>query len=142
MWEMLLLAAGIWGLQGLLGFFQMRNFNGRFKALRRQGRVVVGRSKGRVIAGVVVLFCIDSNGIIIKGEYMSGISTFARLQPFPAFDGNHLGKMDETICEYLKLNRQTTKAVLNAADNYRTFMQANVMEVIPAKTNAAVPWPD
>ncbi|CUH94572.1 hypothetical protein P22_0638 [Propionispora sp. 2/2-37] len=140
MWEMLLLAAGLWGLQGVLGFFQMRNFNGRFKALRQRGRVVAGRSKGRMVAGVVVLFCIDANGTILTGERMSGVSSFARFHPFPALQGNQLNKIDETICEYIRLDRQTTRAVLNAVDNYRAFIQANTtMEVIPAKTGALLP---
>lgn len=125
MWKLFLLAAGLWALQGLLGFYQMKHFNGRFKALRQQGRVVVGRSKGRFVAGVVVLFCLDRQGRIIKAERMAGVSSFARLQSFPLFDGCDLLELPANPVQAFGPDKQTWRAVLNAVENYRSFMEAN-----------------
>lgn len=125
MWKLFLLVAGLWGLQGLLGFYQMKHFNSHFKALRQQGRVVVGRSKGRFVAGVVVLFCMDGQGRVIKAERMAGVSSFARLGSFTLFDGCDLLNLPDNPVRASGTDKQTWKAVLNAVENYRSFMEAN-----------------
>lgn len=123
MWWMILAAAALWGIQGLFGFWQMKHFNGRFKALRGEGRVAVGRSRGRFLAGVVVLFCIDIDGTIKKAEKMSGVTSLARLQPFERFNNCNLLTLTELDCQ--GIDGQTRKAVLNAVENYQTFIDAN-----------------
>lgn len=134
MWQLVFVAAGLWILQGILGFYQMRHFNQQFKLLRQQGRVAVGRAKGRFAAGVVVLFCLDRAGTIIKAEKMSGVSSFARLRPFTLFDGCELPALRERLGQ---VDKQTGKAVLNAVENYQAFIEANrqeVREVKPAES--------
>jgi len=120
MW-FILAAAGVWILQALLGFWQVRHFNQRFRLLRQEGRVVAGKAKGRIMAGAVVLFCIDQNCTIIKGEKMEGISIFARLKPFNIFNNLNLMEIDSYACA--RLDNQTTKAVLNAVENYKAFIK-------------------
>jgi len=115
-----LLAAGLWILQGLFGFWQLRHFNQRFKLLRNEGRVVVGKSKGRIMAGAVLMFCLDQDCKIIKGEKMEGISIFARLKPFNSLNNLNLLEIEEK--QYSGLDRPTCKAVMNAIENYKAFI--------------------
>ncbi|VBB09501.1 glucitol operon activator [Lucifera butyrica] len=129
-------AAGVWILQTLLGLWQVKHFNQRFRLLRQDGRVVAGKSKGRFMAGVVVLFCIDPNCNIIKGEKMAGISIFARLKPFTIF--NNLNLMEITGGDWAEMDKQTAKAVINAVENYKAFIQTTgEMEVEILKTENA-----
>lgn len=125
-----LLAAGVWIIQGLLGFCQLKHFNQRFNLLRKEGRVVVGKSKGRIMAGAVVMFCLDQDCKIIKGEKMEGISIFARMQPFHFLNNVHLLEIEED--KLSGLGKPTTKAVMNAVENYRAFINTakSDMEVI------------
>ena len=119
MLEYILMAAGVWLLQGALGLWQVRHFNQGFKRLRQEGRVVVGKSKGRIRSGAVVLFCLDQQDHIIKGQKMAGISVFARLQPFSNLNNLNVLQINSSTC--LGLDKQMTKAVLNAVANYQAF---------------------
>lgn len=125
-----LLAAGMWIFQGLLGFWQLRHFNQRFNQLRKEGRVVVGKSKGRIMAGVVLMFCLDKDCNIIKGEKMEGISVFAKMKSFNSCNNLNLLEIEED--KLSGLGRATSKAVMNAVENYRAFInkEKNDMEVI------------
>jgi len=115
-----LLAAGMWIIQALLGFWQLKHFNQHFKSLRREGRVVVGKSKGRITAGVVLMFCLDQDCNIVRGEKMEGLSTFAKFRSFDSFNGTNLLKIDESGCN--KLSKSASKAVINAIENYKEFI--------------------
>lgn len=125
-----LVAAGMWILQGLLGFWQLRHFNQRFNLLRKEGRVVVGKSKGRIMAGAVLMFCLDQDCNIIKGEKMEGISIFSRMKPFNSLNNLNLLEIEED--KLSGLGRPTSKAIMNAIENYRAFINKtkNDMEVI------------
>ncbi|AJQ26732.1 transcriptional regulator GutM [Pelosinus fermentans] len=125
-----LLAAGMWILQGLLGLWQLRHFNQRFKLLRKEGRVVIGKSKGRVTAGVVLMFCLDQDCNIIRGEKMEGFSIFARLKPFNSFNHLKLLELEESKCN--RLGKSVSKAVMNAIENYKAFINIakSDMEVV------------
>jgi glucitol operon activator protein len=114
------LAVGVWILQSFLGFWQLRHFNQQFKLLQKEGRVVVGKSKGKVTAGVVLMFCLDQDCNIIRGEKMEGFSIFARLKPFNSFNHLNLLKLEESKCN--GLGKSTSKAVMNAIENYRAFI--------------------
>lgn len=113
------IAVAMWLLQCLLGLWQFKKFNLRFKKLRSEGRVAIGRAKGKLRAGVVVLLCIDQDCNIIKGEKMQGMTIFAGLQPFNKFNGANLLSITEDSCEGLDKNLKN--AVLNAVANYQEF---------------------
>lgn len=124
-----ILAAGLWILQGVFGFWQLRHFKHRFEQLRKEGRVIAGKSRGRVTAGVVLLFCLDKDCNIIKGERMEGISVFARMKPFYSCNNFNLLKLEEE--DLAGLEKSTRKAVMNAVENYQAFINTvkNGMEV-------------
>ncbi len=118
---LIIVAALMWILQCILGIWQFNKFNRRFKELRAEGRVAIGRAKGRVVAGAVVLLCIDKECNIIKGEKMQGTTIFAGLKPLNKFNHMNLLDINEVSCN--GLDKQTTKAVLNAVSNYKEFIK-------------------
>ena len=122
---LIIIAALMWLLQCVLGLWQFNKFNRRFKELRSEGRVAIGRSKGRFVAGAVVLLCIDKECNIIKGEKMQGTTIFAGIKPFDAFNHMNLLNIDEACCQ--GLDKQATKAVLNAVHNYKKFIEKERM---------------
>jgi glucitol operon activator protein len=137
MFWFVLLAVGVWIIQSVLGFRQLRHFNQRFKLLQKEGRVVVGKSKGRVTAGVVLMFCLDQDCNIIRGEKMEGFSIFAKLKPFNSF--NHLNLLELEECDCNGLGKSTNKAVMNAIENYRAFINtAKSDREVVKRSNARV----
>lgn len=135
---LIIVAALMWILQCILGIWQFNKFNRRFKELRAEGRVAIGRAKGRVVAGAVVLLCIDEECNIIKGEKMQGTTIFAGLKPLNEF--NHMNLLDINEARCNGLDKQTTKAVLNAVSNYKEFIekkQTTKIEQVEAESLAS-----
>ena len=132
---LIVLAASMWILQGILGFWQFRRFSRHLRALRMHGRVAIGKAKGRFLAGAVVLFCIDEHCRILRGERMAGLTIFARFRTFDRFNGIYLADLNEAVCA--GLDRQTQKAVLAALKDYEDYQAMQQQEAEPVFTPAA-----
>ena len=115
------LAVVVWIAQTILGLWQFKKFNAHLKALRREGRVAIGRARGRFSAGVLVLFVIDSDCRILKGEIMEGRTVFAVFKPFDNFNGLTLFELSENLCKGMKLSKQQTTAVISAQQEYESY---------------------
>lgn len=114
-------AVVVWILQTVLGFWQFKKFNKHLKKLRQEGRVAIGRARGRFSAGVLVLFVIDSECKILKGEIMQGRTIFADFKPFENFNGLTLFELGEELCRSMKLGKQQTAAVVSAKEDYEAY---------------------
>lgn len=115
------LAVFVWIAQTLLGFWQFKKFNNHIKELRREGRVAIGRARGYFASGVLVLFVIDSDCRIIRGEIMEGRTVFAGFKPFNHFNGLTLFELSENLCKTMKLSKQQTLAVISAQQEYQSY---------------------
>lgn len=115
------LAVFVWVAQTVLGFRQFKKFNNHIKELRQEGRVAIGRARGHFSAGVLVLFVIDDQCKIIRGEIMEGRTVFAGFKPFDNFNGLTLFELSEDLCKTMKLSRQQTAAVLSAQQEYESY---------------------
>lgn len=118
---MILLAAGMWVLQLLLGLWQFGRFNKHMKELRRYGRVAVGKAKGGFRAGAVALICIDERAEIVHAEIMAGRTVFAGFRELSVLKGKFLPLISEDDCE--GLGKQVTAAVLNARQDYENYRE-------------------
>ena len=116
-------AVVVWVAQTLLGLRQFKKFNNHLKDLRQEGRVAIGRARGRFMAGVLVLFVIDSNCKILRGEIMEGRTVFADFKPFEKFNGLTLFELGDELCKSMKLNAQQTAAVVSARQEYEAYTQ-------------------
>ena len=118
---MILLAAGMWVLQLLLGLWQFGRFNKHVKELRSYGRVAYGKAKGGFRAGAVALICINERAEIVHAESMAGRTVFAGFKELPALKGKFLPAITEVDCE--GLGKQVTAAVLNARQDYENYQE-------------------
>ena len=92
----------VWVAQTILGLRQFKKFNNHIKELRKEGRVAIGRARGHFTAGVLVLFVIDSNCRILRGEIMEGRTVFAGFRAFEHFNGLTLFEISEDLCKSMK----------------------------------------
>ena len=119
--EFVAAAVVVWILQTVLGLRQFKKFNAHLKELRKIGRVAIGRSRGRFAAGVLVLFVIDENCRILKGEIMKGRTVFAGFDKFDEFNGLTLFELSEELCKKMKLDSQQIAAVISARQDYESY---------------------
>ncbi|MBR4641825.1 MAG: transcriptional regulator GutM [Selenomonadaceae bacterium] len=115
------LAVVVWIAQTALGFWQFKKFNRHLKDLRKLGRVSIGRARGYFASGVLVLFIIDDDCRIIRGEIMEGRTVFAGFKPFNHFNGLTLFELSENLCKSMKLSKQQTSAVISAQKEYESY---------------------
>ena len=125
-------AVVVWIAQTVLGLRQFKKFNNHIKELRQEGRVAIGRARGHFTAGVLVLFVIDSDCRIMRGEIMEGRTVFAGFKPFDNFNGLTLFELSENLCKSMKLSRQQTLAVISAQQEYQSY------KLMKAEKNLAV----
>ncbi|GAF13197.1 glucitol operon activator protein [Bacillus sp. JCM 19046] len=104
-------------LQSVLGFWQIKNFNERYRAMREEGQVAIGRSKGILRTGVILMLLVDRKGNIIRAERMQGMTIFARFKEIAALAEQPLFFMDKPVEE--KLDPFTKKALHDARHVYR-----------------------
>lgn len=120
-WFLVATAVVVWVLQTALGFWQFKRFSNHVRDLRQFGRVAIGRARGRFSAGVLVLFVIDNECRIIKGEIMQGRTVFANCKPFDEFNGVTLFELSEELCDSMKLPAQQKLAVISARQDYESY---------------------
>lgn len=75
-------------LQSVLGFWQIKHFNNRYRSFRQEGQVAIGRSKGIIRTGVILLLLVDRKANIIRAERMQGMTIFARFKELPSLKGS------------------------------------------------------
>ena len=126
------LAVVVWIAQTVLGFRQFKKFNNHIKELRREGRVAIGRARGYFSAGVLVLFVIDDDCRILRGEIMEGRTVFAGFKSFDKFNGLTLFELNENLCKSMKLSRQQTTAVISAQQEYESYKLMKTEESLAA----------
>jgi len=115
------LAVFVWIAQTALGFRQFKKFNNHIKELRQEGRVAIGRARGHFAAGVLILFIIDDQCRILRGEIMEGRTVFAGFSPFEHFNGLTLFELSQDLCKGIKLSKQQTAAVISAKQEYQSY---------------------
>ena len=115
------LAVIVWTAQTVLGFRQFKKFNNHIKELRREGRVAIGRARGHFAAGVLILFVIDDDCKILRGEIMEGRTVFAGFKPFENFNGLTLFELSDDLCKSMNLPLQQATAVMSAQKEYESY---------------------
>ncbi len=93
-WIVIISLGVAWLLQSFFSFKQSQAFGKLFVELRRKGRVAMGRFKGGLVQGVIVLFAIDDDGIILEGHKLQGVTVGARFKRFDLYDGQDLHEID------------------------------------------------
>ena len=121
MFWLIVIAVSMWVLQLVLSILQFRRFAAHVRELRHEGRVAIGKAKGRFAAGAIVLFVIDGDCNILRGEIMKGVTVFAGFRTFDDFKGRNL--LDLTEADVASYDRQTRRAVLGAREEYIIYQE-------------------
>jgi glucitol operon activator protein len=117
MWTKILAIIGfMWVLQGVLTYFQIKNFQRKLKEMKKYGRVGVGTVKGKLGAGAIVILAADKRGKIVDAQKMSGISVFARFGPLKGLQDLYYWEISHIIDNYDKI---TQNSLLIAADSLK-----------------------
>jgi glucitol operon activator protein len=115
MWIKLLWIIGLmWILQGVLTYFQIKNFQIKLKDMKEKGRVGLGTAKGRLGAGAIVILSVDETGRIVEARKMTGISVFARFKPFPELKDLYYWEATKGVDSS---NKSLLKAVTRAVES-------------------------
>lgn len=115
-------------LQYILTFLQMNKFTKYYREFRREGRVAIGRRSGIVRAGVIVLFLIDSQGMIKKGKYMQGVTVFAGYKDISKlFLGKYVGSLTQADCKEAHYSAVLTQAIMDARNNYNIITSGGTL---------------
>lgn len=125
-----LAVAAAFVLQAVFSLIQMRHFSAEFMKLRRQGRVACGRQAGGFHAGAIVMFLIDSEGMIQTARKLEGVTCFARVRPLVGFEGKQIA--DLTGEEVSKNHKNLRKAVRDASLTYRKFVSGEEIAEPPS----------
>ncbi|MDI3481606.1 MAG: glucitol operon activator protein [Tepidanaerobacteraceae bacterium] len=121
MWVKLLLIAGfMWVLQGVMTYFQIKNFQIELKKMKKKGITGVGSVKNVFGSGAIVILSVDENGRIIEARKMMGVSVFARFTPLPELKDLYYWEAAGAIDNSKKI---LMKAVAIAADSISKKMK-------------------
>lgn len=89
-------------IQGILSFFQMKNYKAAADRLRKIGRIGIGTQKRSFGSGAIVILATDSNQVIIAGEIMKGMSVFSKFVDFPDLNGKTLKRAKNELTKKLE----------------------------------------
>jgi len=119
-WHVAIFFAVFYLVHMVLSLRQMRNFSQSFVELRKQGLVVVGKHQNLFSWGALIMFRIDSAGVIHDGRLLAGVTVFARCNPFPQFNGVQLQEVADYAANQ-RLPKAVRRAIENAQRNYNEF---------------------
>ena len=119
-WTFLIGFAIFYIIQTVLAMRQSKDFADTFTSMRRRGRVAIGKKQGLVVSGAFVLFLLDSDGRIVDGQKLSGVTVMSRFRTFDAYDGLDLATLSPENDR--RFNKSVRAAVVNARNNYRIIM--------------------
>jgi glucitol operon activator protein len=115
MWmKVLLIIGAAWVCQGILVYFQIKNFQKKLAELKEHGRLGIGTVKGRFGSGVIVILGVNDEDIITNAQIMTGITVFARFVSFEAPQNQNIKDVDIIT---KSMNKKTKTAVLKAIDS-------------------------
>ena len=115
-------------LQYILTFLQMNKFTKHYQQFRRQGKVAIGKHSGIIRSGVIVMFLIDKHGTIKNGQYVQGVTVFARYKNIHNyFIGKHVGSLTQADCKKIHYSKTMTQAIMDARNNYNIITSCGTL---------------
>jgi DNA-binding transcriptional regulator of glucitol operon len=130
MLPVIVIAAVVFLIQGILSAMQMKNLSNEYLALRRKGKVAFGRKSGGFHAGAIVMFRIDDEGIVQEAKVLEGVSVLARVKPLEGFQGRYVGELTEE--DGPRNHRNLRKAIADAALTYRKYTAGELVDAPPS----------
>lgn len=116
---LLLIIFFLFVMQGIGGYFQIRDYKKSVKRVHKLGNVGIGQKRGKLLSGYLILIACDNNGIITGAEIMEGFSFFAKFKPTNTFLGKQL--VGSSIYDFLNITRTFDK---KQNKKYRGYINA------------------
>ncbi|MGK0555362.1 transcriptional regulator GutM [Macrococcus capreoli] len=124
-----MLAIGF-GVQYVLGIFQIKNFNKNYIEMRENGRVSIGRRPSIFKSGTLVLIQINGKNEIEEMRYMQGVTVFAKFKKLKGLEGKKINQIKfQDLSHYNKL---LTKAILDAQHTFNVIQSGGEIKSIPS----------
>jgi len=95
--EIAIIIFALWIVQGILSYFQIKNFNGKLAKFKNYHKYGIGQVKGWLGKGAIAILGIDSCNNIVDAEIMSGISVFARFRSLDLLKGKNIQEIDSIL---------------------------------------------
>jgi len=95
--KLLFIALLLYILQGILTYFQIKNYRSTVSALRIKGILGIGTKKKKLGVGSIVILVSDESGKILEGQLMRGISVWARFKQLKNINGTKIKELKEKI---------------------------------------------
>ena len=105
------LALGLFSMQSIGGWFQIRNYRSSVRRVHQLGNVGIGQKRGGLLSGYLVLIACDAHGIITGAEVMEGMTFLATFQPKEQLLGRKLlgSSIDDFLEDFQKLDKRGRK---------------------------------
>ncbi|WP_087063764.1 transcriptional regulator GutM [Corynebacterium glutamicum] len=121
-WAILIFFAVFYVVHMVLSLRQMRDFSKTYGQLHDKGKVVIGKHQSILSWGSIVMFQISNDGVIQEGRRIAGVTVFSRFRSFNNFNNADVNDLSNVIKAGVKMPTAVKKAVINASENYATFM--------------------
>lgn len=95
--KILIFIFGMWMLQGILAYFQIRHFRKTLNEMKKQGRVLIGQEKGKLSAGSIVILVIDKYNRVINAKEMRGMTVFDKFRTRNEFINKTIDELKEEL---------------------------------------------
>ena len=122
-------AIGLYALQAVGAYYQMRQYKRAVHRLHQLGNVGIGQKRGGFSFGYLVLVVCDNDGIIQTVERMRGITCFAAFRPLTQLNGRTLA--GSHIEEWQAAFRSMDKKQRRKHKGYIQAMEALDMRLYP-----------
>lgn len=120
---------GLLLLQGILSYFQVKDYRKNVSAMNKKGDLFIGQVKGRIRAGSIVLMAIDKQGNILEAKSMTGITVFHRFKDLPQLIGFNIDHKEHWLNK-LK-NKQMIKAIEKGIEVMNNQKECNNITELP-----------
>lgn len=111
-------------LQGVLTFFQIKDYRKNVAEIHKKGSLFVGQIKGRIKAGSIVLMAINPSGNIVDARSMTGITVFHRFKSIEELLGKNIYESEAWVHQ-LK-NKQMSKAIKKGIQAMQDKIQSDI----------------
>lgn len=108
---------GMWILQGLLAYVQMKHFDNVVKEMKKEGKVLLGQEKGKWGVGSILILVLDEKNKVVAAKEMKGITVFNRFKNKDEFINKSIEELKENISNIR--SKATGKALKAAIKQWR-----------------------
>lgn len=122
-WTILTAIVIVYAANTVFSIRQMKDFSSAYSSLRKRGKVAIGKQKNALTSGAIVMFLLGSDGRIVEGRRLTGITVWSRFKGLHEFDGQPVADVEPST---LRGARSLRRAVANARDNYLTVQAGGV----------------